>query len=324
MAATRRDIATDADARAAYVEGVLLLKQEQLGPTTADLGIAGPATPVSTWDLFVAWHHIAMMTFTPPTQQDRNGAHRGPVFLPWHRFMLLLLELQLQRVLDDVDVGLPYWDWAVDGDRPPAEQASAAVWGEDAMGGSGSPVTTGPFAFRADDPTGFRVRIDADVQGNLRQVDRGLRRGFGENAGRLPTTARVEAALALRTYDAPPWTAASSGFRNTLEGWVPAATGPHLHNLVHVWIGGDMLISTSPNDPAFYLNHCNVDRIWAAWMERHPTSPYLPDADAPATLLGHRIDDAMHALLSAPFTPRQVLEVTDLYSYDVLPALVPA
>jgi tyrosinase len=52
--------------------------------------------PVSTYDLFVWWHHRAMDTFTPPTQGDRNAAHRGPVFLPWHRLMLVLLELQLQ------------------------------------------------------------------------------------------------------------------------------------------------------------------------------------------------------------------------------------
>jgi tyrosinase len=57
---------------------------------------------------------------TPPGQGDRNAAHRGPVFLPWHRFMLILLELQLQRVLSDPDFGLPYWDWAADGELPRA------------------------------------------------------------------------------------------------------------------------------------------------------------------------------------------------------------
>ena len=27
-----------------------------------------------------------------------------------------------------------------------------------------------------------------------------------------------------------------------------------------------MAPATSPNDPVFYLNHCNVDRIWEAWL----------------------------------------------------------
>jgi tyrosinase len=115
MAAVRRNILTDETARKNYIQGIKLLKQEQLGPSTANLGIPGPPVQVSTYDLFVGWHHSAMDTFTPPTQGDRNAAHRGPVFLPWHRFMLILLELQLQRVLNDADVGLPYWDWAADG-----------------------------------------------------------------------------------------------------------------------------------------------------------------------------------------------------------------
>jgi tyrosinase len=267
----------------------------------------------------VAWHYIAMNRFTPPGQQDRNAAHRGPVFLPWHRFMLVLLELHLQRVLDDDTVGVPYWDWAADGDLPPAQQASAAVWAPDGMGGQGSPVASGPFAFDPADPSSWRVRLDTDVQGRLRSVERGLRRAFGQSIASLPTTAQVSAALGLGVYDTPPWTTASAGFRNQLEGWRPAATAPGLHNRVHVWVGGDMLPSSSPNDPIFYLNHCNVDRVWAAWQARFPAAPYLPDSTAPADLTGHRIDDPMHALLSQPVTPRQMLEVTDFYSYDTLP-----
>jgi tyrosinase len=127
MAAVRRNILGDATARQKYIQGVKLLKQEFLGPTTSDFGIAGPARQVSTYDLFVAWHHLAMNIFTPPTQTDRNAAHRGPGFLPWHRFMLLLLELQLQRVLNDEDFGLPYWDWAADGELSPGEQAASPV-----------------------------------------------------------------------------------------------------------------------------------------------------------------------------------------------------
>ena len=36
--------------------------------------------------------------------------------------------------------------------------------------------------------------------------------------------------------------------------------GPRLRNLVHVWVGRDMSPGSSPNDPVFFLNHCNVDR----------------------------------------------------------------
>lgn len=115
MAAVRRNILNDATARQKYIRGVKLLNQEFPGPTTADFGIPGAARPVSTYDLFVVWRHVAVNTFTPPSQGDWNAAHRGPVFLPWHRFMLIHLELQLQRVLNDDQFGLPYWDWAADG-----------------------------------------------------------------------------------------------------------------------------------------------------------------------------------------------------------------
>jgi tyrosinase len=318
MAVVRRNIVADETARKSYVQGVKLLKREHLGPTTNDLGIPGAAVQVSTYDLFVTWHHLAMETFTPPTQGDRNAAHRGPVFLPWHRFMLILLELQLQRVLGDDGFGLPYWDWAADGELSPDEQPGAAVWADDCMGGQGSPIATGQFAFDAADPDSWRVRIAANVQGQLGAVNRGLRRGFGQSIDSLPQRAEVAAALDLPTYDMEPWTTESEGFRNRVEGWRPLEAAPGLHNRVHVWVGGDMLPSSSPNDPVFYLNHCNEDRIFSAWRERYPDSPYLPDATAPEELRGHRIDDEMYSLLTNPITPRQMLDPSEFYSYDTL------
>src|SRR5512132_1093469 len=171
MAAVRRNILADETARKNYLQGVKLLKQERLGPTTTELGIPGPEVQVSTYDLFVWWHHVAMDTFTPPTQGDRNAAHRGPVFLPWHRFMLIVLELQLQRVLGDEDAGLPYWDWAADGDLAPSQQPGSALWADDCLGGQGDPVAGGPFAFDAGDPKSWHVLLDVNVQGRLRATD---------------------------------------------------------------------------------------------------------------------------------------------------------
>ena len=64
----------------------------------------------------------------------------------------------------------------------------------------------------------------------------------------------------------------------------PGESGSQLHNRVHIWVGGDMGPGTSPNDPVFYLHHCNVDRLWALWQHAHPASGYLPVAtDRPAT-----------------------------------------
>jgi tyrosinase len=133
----------------------------------------------------------------------------------------------------------------------------------------------------------------------------------------LPRKAEVAAALNLETYDAPPWNSQSPGFRNRVGGWLPAHPYSGLHNRVHVWVGSDMLRSSSPNDPVFYLNHCNVDRIWAAWLERNGAT-YVPDQTAFDELRGHRIDDAMNSILSDPATPRQMLDVDDVYNYDTL------
>jgi tyrosinase len=66
MAAIRRNVLADQAVRDAYVTGVQSLKSEFLGPTTSDFGIPGPIQPVSTYDLFTVWHHLAMGRMTPP------------------------------------------------------------------------------------------------------------------------------------------------------------------------------------------------------------------------------------------------------------------
>jgi tyrosinase len=307
MAVVRRNILTDTAARDAFIRGVKLLKREVLQPGRP-----------STYDLFVVWHHRTMMRMTPPgNPAGRNAAHRGPVFLPWHRLMLIALERQLQRVLGDPDFGLPYWDWAADGDRPPTEQRQSPLWGPSAMGGSGDPVATGPFAFDAGDPESWRVRVETTLTGGLRAVDRGLRRSLAADVSTLPTSAQVRSVASVTPYDTAPWDATSGSFRNRLEGWRPAGD-VHLHNRVHVWVGGDMGLSTSPNDPVFYLNHANVDRIWAAWQARHGNPPYLPAASAPTSLRGHRANDRLISIFPNPPTPAQLLDVSAIYSYDTL------
>ena len=117
-------------------------------------------------------------------------------------------------------------------------------------------------------------------------------------------------------YDQTPFNSSSSGgTRNHVEGWVGPA---RIHNNVHVWVGGDMQLSSSPNDPVFFLHHCNVDRIWAAWQEKHPASPYVPDMSAPAALQFHRIDDALYSVFEETVTPRQMVDYKSFYNYDTL------
>lgn len=309
MAVTRPNVVTTANACRNYAKGVILLKNEFPGPTTTNFGIPGRATKVSTYDLFVIWHHVAMMTFTPPGQASRNSAHGGPVFLPWHRFMLRQLELNLQRVLQDNNFGLPYWDWAADGQLPQHQQPTATLWTAAFLGGTGNPVSNGPFT-----PQSFRVKVESLSSAMLQQANRGLIRELGKDIQTLPTKANTSTALNATPYDADPWSKKSAGFRNLLEGW---PNGPALHNRVHVFIGGDMSPASSPNDPVFFLNHCNVDRIWEAWLHKHGRT-YVPGDNAPDTLKGHRLHDQLTSLISAPTTPAAVLDVTSQYVYDSL------
>jgi tyrosinase len=312
VAVLRRNV-TDPAARARFVEGILALKAERLTTTTADLGITGPARRVSTYDLFTVWHQLAMGRMTPAGQADRNAAHSGPVFLPWHRLMLLLLELHLQRVLGDDQVGLPYWDWATDGDLAPELQTRTELWADSGLGGSGDPVGDGPFKAGA-----WRIEIESGPTGRLRATSRALRRNLAGDVATLPSSAHVRQALNQTRYDAAPWDRSTSRFRNRVEGWRPTP-GPRMHNRVHVWVGGDMGPATSPNDPVFYLNHANVDRLWEAWMLRNERT-YAPVASAPAELTGHRLADPLFSLLTPqPITPADVLDVRDVYAYDALP-----
>lgn len=321
----RSNILQNADARDGFIRGVLALNRETIDLTTRDIGISGPTTRLSTWDLFVLWHYFTMNTPTPPGS-ERNAAHRGPVFLPWHRWMLLLIEAELQRVLGDADFGLPYWDWAADGDQPIEEQPSLPLW--EHVGGSGFPVPEGPFAFDPNDAKSFQVRVAEDViSGRLRVVNRGLWRELGQagDVPSLPTRADVTACLGSTRYDRPPYDRRSvDNFRNQVEGWV-GNTVPGLHNRVHVWVGGDMGPGTSPNDPVFYLNHCNADRIWQGWMADRGRD-YEPADTAPQALLRHRLHDPLLSMLTEAqplvaqtLDPHDLVAAAQVPRYDVLP-----
>jgi tyrosinase len=322
MAVIRHNILRDVNMRDKYIQGVKLLKNDFLRQDWPN-----------TYDIFVIWHYNAMMTLTPPdSTSGRNAAHSGPSFLPWHRWMLNLLEYHLQRVLNDRDFGLPYWNWAADGDLPPAQQLTAQIWADNCMGGSGSPITTGPFAAGS-----WQVNIEEGLapgsfSPTLVPTNRALQRSLGSDVNTLPTKAEVWDAVHRNepnvVYDAFPWNRNAAGFRNELEGW---PNGPITHNRVHVWVGGDMSPSTSPNDPVFYLNHCNEDRIWAGWQQIHDNPPYVPNAQASTRLRGHRLNDRLYSITTSTLfdpiyrgsvRPIDLLDISARYTYETFDDLL--
>lgn len=328
MTVTRRNIVDSTDSRDRFLSGAVALNEEMSGITTSELNtilgrqiqgfrIFGIDQELSVWDLFVLWHFVAMRLATNPPRPLRNLAHGGPIFLPWHRMFLIRLEEQLQRVTD-VDTGLPYWDWAADGELPRLDQRRTILWTGDFLGEARGAVTAGPVG-------SMRVRLVGSGTQLWSVAPRPLTRAAATDAlaPTLPNQASVQWALDDPDYDSTQWDAAADSFRNKVEGWLdPNARGgrqptPQLHNRVHVWVGGDMGPATSPNDPVFYLNHCNEDRIWQAWMEQHGPQyrPVAGDGDAPA---GHRLDDSMVALLGGSLRPAEVLDASAWYVYDDL------
>ena len=298
----RRNILSSQEAAGNFVRGCLLLKQEPLGNGN-----------VSTYDYFAWWHHRGMNTFTPDTDTNfwgRNAAHGGPSFGPWHRYLLLVFEFQLRRILNDDDFRLPYWDWGAETSAP----FQSALWDSEVMGGTGDPVTSGPFR-----EAEFSVRLTQN--GNSDDfifVNRGLRRRIGLLTSSLPSTSEIRETIRdFSQYATLPWNNSPStgGFRKELE--IP------LHNMIHRFVGGDMMTTTSPNDPVFYLHHANIDRIWSAWQDVYGTTNYVPFQNESAALMMHRIDDRLHSFLPQTVTPRMVLDHSPYYQYDTIAEIRP-
>ena len=244
--------------KTAFVSAVLALKQQ---PGSLRPEIAG----WSRYDDYAEVHMNSMMVVP-------GWAHRGPAFFPWHRELLLRFENDLVAI--DPSVTIPYWDWPDPGSSP----FTADLLGPDGDPASAGKVTSGPFAF--DGPNQWKI-LSKDDPGDPDYLARSF--GTDPTAMQLPTVSDVATSLNAVPYDSYPWTGATAGFRTSVES--------NLHNVVHRYISGTMGLMTSPNDPVFWLHHCNIDRLWAHWPTIHPaSSPYLPVSGA---ALGHNLNDAM-------------------------------
>jgi tyrosinase len=314
MAGTRENIFVSTQVRDNFLQAMVALDQPNSGLMASDLAnflqannlpvtMRGEEQELSIYDIFVFWHVVAMNL----DLSVGNAAHGGPIFLPWHRMYMIRLEEMCQQVLGDPDFGLPYWDWAADGALPVQEQWRTDLWSAAYLGEARGRVRSGPLAqMRVRLVAGARRREIVSVTPRPVFREAGMDRRWPD----LPTQAQVDAALDQTDYDVSPWGRGVISHRNILEGWIQ---GPQLHNRVHTWIGGDMAPGTSPNDPAFFLNHCNVDRIWELWMGRHGPA-YAPGRNRGPQ--GHRIDSTMFSIIGAALTPEQILDPTSWYAYD--------
>ncbi|MGI9353324.1 MAG: tyrosinase family protein [Rhizobiaceae bacterium] len=207
-----------------------------------------------------------------------NFAHGNSGFLPWHRQFIMNFESQL-RSIDD-RVSLPYWDWINDDGVDARGNPDWNAVMTSLVGGNG---TGAPVSFQGDvigrELLSGPVSHWRFIEENGRQTTTRLAREFntrlvrlsGGRVSGLPIQATLDLANAIPVYDAPDFgrDPPNPSFRSALERT--------LHNLVHVWVGGQMgEVPVSPNDPAFFLHHCMVDKIWADWQVANPAATYLP------------------------------------------------
>ena len=260
----------------AYVDTVIRLKMKTEDGHT-----------LNNYDIFSATHLAVFGNLISGPQGGVDGAHGGPAFLPWHREFLHRFESALQEI--DPNVSLPYWDWS-------DPKATDAVLNDDFLGREG-------FLKRAAELNpgkGFPIStIDTGVGG----LDNGQGASLVRNSnltganlerslhGRYPAVAaQVNALLEVDRYNG------DNQFREWLE--FP------LHGTVHGWVGGHMVTQASPNDPVFFLHHCNIDRLWALWQAKsHQGSEYYNQPEPLNVGRGHGLDDHMwpwDAGVSAP------------------------
>ena len=259
------------------------------------------------YQVFIDWHG---------DENVAGVAHDNATFLHWHRAYIRIFEIELQKAdlaLQQADdpgfppgkvISLPWWGYPLL-NSPIPSRAAGKIWRDNFMGPTGTGpdniVPTGEFN-AANWEIFHRVPSDLNSTPFVHNLSTppALSRNLGKNDRRLPTTDEIRRTRErIPDFDKFPFTRkngnvpvdtppGSTSFRAVLEGFAfvpgagPEAKQSQMHNGAHDWVGGLMgVVPTSPNDPVFWLHHSNIDRIWAIWQTRHPTSAaqYPTDAD---------------------------------------------
>lgn len=170
--------------------------------------------------------------------------HGNPLFLPWHRAYLYMLEQALQDRVPGV--AIPWWDWSSPASR---EEGIPAAYALPETDGAPNPLFAADVGLPPDMIALVRSRLpgaisDDDPPRTLRDPD---------SPGDLPDAATVQALLEAPTFE---------DFSLRMED---------VHNFLHVWVGGSMAqVPTAAFDPIFWTHHAMVDRLWYLWQMRHP------------------------------------------------------
>jgi tyrosinase len=166
--------------------------------------------------------------------------HGSPLFLPWHRGYLYMLELSLRDLSGDI--ALPWWDWTSNESHLTGVPAAYA----DAAGGLASapvPLDQQTLAI-VQQRAPWSLDLGGAVPMTIRNPDL---------ASKLPDATLVEDVLTAPTFE---------DFTIRLED---------IHNNVHGWFQGTMaIVPLAAFDPIFWAHHAMIDRLWYRWQMLHP------------------------------------------------------
>ncbi|KAK5989404.1 Tyrosinase-like protein orsC [Cladobotryum mycophilum] len=207
--------------------------------------------------------------------------HISGLLLPWHRYFVNLYEKALREECGYKGYQ-PYWDWSkyavnpegssifdgskfsfgsngeavphgirsipVSGGPPPAQYLTREP------GTGGGCVLDGPFANQT-------LILDATNDGASSPIR------IWNNPRCLTRDFLLSYLTQQNSYENVTDLILNSPDIHTFRPGVEAALG--IHGGGHVYISGENLnFFTSPHDPAFYLHHAMLDRVWAIWQSR--------------------------------------------------------
>lgn len=288
---------TDAEKKA-FVEALKILKNK---PPDGDTS----AHSLSIYDQFVLQHVMTMgfrKRLGATGAAQGNPAHSYPAFLPWHRQYLRQFEAELQKI--DPTVTLPYWDWT-------DPNALEVILQPDFLGprGQGSTVEIPGGSFTGG-TVDSGLYADWTLNENL-HFDTVTLKTLGPKLRRFVAMPPCPYPIPQADLDQLMQSNHYEVFNALIEGALILQNGEFvpgwaLHACAHSVIGGSLVdsknpmrqtqilgtmdsIPSSPYDPIFWLNHANVDRLWAEWQDQgHTGSGFYPQTGMP---FGHSLRD---------------------------------